>query len=652
VAARLNAQAEGNPFYIEELLNHLRDRHVMLHEWVEDAKRQAELPPSLESLILARIDRLTERQRAALKTASVIGRHFRVDWLHGCYPVLGELPVVKAELEELERLDITPQYAPEPELAYLFKHAVTREVTYESLPQATRVQLHGQFARYIETLDTRRHLDLLVHHYALSDDLAKQREYLRRAAESAQGEYANEIALAYWERLLPLVHDEHERAHIALQIGELLRILGRSDEASERLQAALDFAQRSGERRLEGQAAEAMGRVLAGLGSDEEAYSWIDRALAIWRSLGARREEGRAMFSKALALSDALLSRTRDCAEEAMEIARACGDTATELLAMARLGGALLPLREAQRGEMLLDRAAAGARRFGDRHVLAVVSLDLAVSLGDRGKHREAIALFREVLSFARETGDKRLAIRALRYIAVDHNRLGDAASARAGLEEAAAMARAAGAKDMQGRILHTLALAAEGQSDFAMARRYYEEALELARHLRDPRMEKKALVGIGFGELCRGELDRAEEALEQARLVETESPSTHALVLDNLGLVALARGDLDGANAHLRAAVSLRRGSSSLQLKVFSLTSMVALLARRGRMKEAATVAAAATHACEASGMTLDAYTTNLVQSAVAAARQSIATVEFDAVWSRGLTMSVEDALALALQA
>jgi predicted ATPase/class 3 adenylate cyclase len=652
VAARLNAQAEGNPFYIEELLNHLRDRRVMLHEWVEDAKRQAELPPSLESLILARIDRLTEAQRATLKTASVIGRQFRVDWLHGCYPVLGELPAVKAELEELERLDITPQYAPEPELAYLFKHAVTREVTYESLPQATRLQLHGQFARYIETLDTRQRLDLLVHHYGLSDDLAKQREYLRRAAESAQAEYANEIALAYWERLLPLAHDEHERAHIALQIGELLRILARSDEANARLQAALDFAQRSGDRRLEAQAAEAMGRVLAGLGSDEEACSWIDRALAVWQSLGARREEGRAMFSKALALSDAWLLQTRDCAEKAMEIARACGDTATELLAMARLGGALLPLREAQRGEMLLDSAAAGARRFGDRHVLAVVSLDLAVSLGDRGHHLEAIALFREVLSFARETGDKRLAIRALRYIAVDHNRLGDAASACAGLEEAAAMARAAGAKDMQGRILHTLALAVESQSGFPSARRYYDETLELARQLGDPRMEKKALTGIGYGELCCGALDRAEEALEQARLIETETPSTHALVLDNLGLVALARGDLDVANAHLRAAAALRCGSANLQLKVFSLTSMAALLARLGRMNVAATLAAAATHACEATGMTLDAYTANVVQSAVAAARQSIAGAEFDAAWAQGLSMSVEDALALALQA
>ena len=652
LAARLNAQAEGNPFYIEELLNHLRDRQVTLHEWAEDANRQAELPPSLESLILARIDRLTEGQRATLKTASVIGRQFRVDWLHACYPALGEVREVKAELAELERLDITPQCMPEPELAYLFKHVVTREVTYESLPQATRVRLHGQLARYIETLDTRQHLDLLVHHYALSDDLAKQREYLRRAAESAQAEYANEIALAYWERLLPLVQDEQERAHIELKIGQLLTILGRNEAAWSRLQAALDFAQGSGEQRLQAQATEAMGADCIGLGDHEAACRYFDQALAIWQPLGARREQGRAWLAKARAMFDVSMSQRRDCAEKAMEIAKDCGDTATELLAMVNLSGALRELGERQRSDTLLDDARAAVRRSDDRLVWSTVSFHFASATSNRGQYVQAIALYEEALSFARETGDKRLAITALRSMAVDQNRLGDTASARASLEEAALLARAAGAQDLQARILNSLGVAAQGQSDFASALKYLEEVVELARQLRNPMMEKRALAAIGYGELCCGELNSARETLERARLVETDVPVTDAVVLDNLGLVALARGDLEAANAHLRAAVESRRSAPSLQERVFSLTSMAALLARCERMKEAASVAAAAMHACEATGLTLDAYTSGLVQAAVASARQSTPAAEFDAAWSMGLSMSVDDALSLALQA
>jgi len=339
-------------------------------------------------------------------------------------------------------------------------------------------------------------------------------------------------------------------------------------------------------------------------------------------------------------------------AEKAMEIAKDCGDTATELLAMVNLSGALRELGERQRSDTLLDDARAAVRRSDDRLVWSTVSFHFASATSNRGQYVQAIALYEEALSFARETGDKRLAITALRSMAVDQNRLGDTASARASLEEAALLARAAGAQDLQARILNSLGVAAQGQSDFASALKYLEEVVELARQLRNPMMEKRALAAIGYGELCCGELNSARETLERARLVETDVPVTDAVVLDNLGLVALARGDLEAANAHLRAAVESRRSAPSLQERVFSLTSMAALLARCERMKEAASVAAAAMHACEATGLTLDAYTSGLVQAAVASARQSTPAAEFDAAWSMGLSMSVDDALSLALQA
>ena len=131
LASKLNAQAEGNPFYVEELLNHLHERHGDLQAMGAYARTSTlELPTTLQALILSRIDRLTEPQRVALKAASIVGRQFRVNWLHGYYPALGELAQVKADLVELERLDLTPVDSPEPELGYVFKHALIRDVTY------------------------------------------------------------------------------------------------------------------------------------------------------------------------------------------------------------------------------------------------------------------------------------------------------------------------------------------------------------------------------------------------------------------------------------------------------------------------------------------------------------------------------------------
>ena len=101
---------------------------------------------SLHTLILSRIDRLSEREKSTLRAAGIIGRLFPAKWLTGYYPELGGLPQVEESLEQLHALDITPLESPEPELAYLFKHIVTHEAAHESLPFATRAQLHERQA--------------------------------------------------------------------------------------------------------------------------------------------------------------------------------------------------------------------------------------------------------------------------------------------------------------------------------------------------------------------------------------------------------------------------------------------------------------------------------------------------------------------------
>ena len=137
---KLWARSQGNPFYLEELLNFLRYRGLDPREPI--ALEKIELPDSLHTLILSRIDQLSEHEKTTLRVASIVGRLFRAGWLTGYFPELGGLPKVQSDLDQLADMDITPLDTPEPELAYLFKHIVTHEVTYESLPFATRARLH------------------------------------------------------------------------------------------------------------------------------------------------------------------------------------------------------------------------------------------------------------------------------------------------------------------------------------------------------------------------------------------------------------------------------------------------------------------------------------------------------------------------------
>ena len=84
---RMIQQAEGNPFYLEELVNFIRYRGIDPYD--KYALTQLELPTSLQSLVLSRLDQLGEGQKITLKVASVIGRVFRAAWLWGVYPDLG-----------------------------------------------------------------------------------------------------------------------------------------------------------------------------------------------------------------------------------------------------------------------------------------------------------------------------------------------------------------------------------------------------------------------------------------------------------------------------------------------------------------------------------------------------------------------------------
>lgn len=215
---RISARTQGNPFYTEELLNYLHD--LGLDPRLNESWAQVDLPESLHSLILSRIDQLSEHQQITIKAASVIGRLFQATWLHGYYPPLGGEAKVSADLEFLSRLDFTIQETPEPQLAYLFKHVITQEVAYESLAYATRAGLHEQFAHYLELTageNVSQFLDLLAYHYERSPNFPKKFEYLFKAGEAAEAAFANEAAMSYYLGAIEaLTHlpatDENHRA--------------------------------------------------------------------------------------------------------------------------------------------------------------------------------------------------------------------------------------------------------------------------------------------------------------------------------------------------------------------------------------------------------------------------------------------------------
>src|SRR6185503_11478598 len=129
---------------------------------------------------------------------------------------------------------------------YLFKHILTQEVAYETLSFATRALLHDHIGQYIEktfpeALD--QYTDLLAFHFERSENLPKKREYLLKAAEAAQANYANMAAIAYYQKVLHLLPEE-ERVGGLLKLGQVLELVGEWENAQVLDQEAETLAAR------------------------------------------------------------------------------------------------------------------------------------------------------------------------------------------------------------------------------------------------------------------------------------------------------------------------------------------------------------------------------------------------------------------------
>ncbi len=240
--AHLVSRAEGNPFYIEEIIRSLIDQGIVVPQdggWRLDREIDLRVvPDSLQGLIMARIDQLLEEARRTLQLAAVVGRTFTHDllaWLSSAAALMAHLDV---NLAALQRTELIRERARLPELEYIFKHVMVRDVAYESLLLRDRHTYHSLIGRHLEEIYTGQKLEevyeLLAHHYSLSDDHTKALEYLIKSGDKARLAYANPEAIAFYRQAMQLAEQPQQTEAsviIAAGLGDVLFHVGESDEA-------------------------------------------------------------------------------------------------------------------------------------------------------------------------------------------------------------------------------------------------------------------------------------------------------------------------------------------------------------------------------------------------------------------------------------
>jgi class 3 adenylate cyclase/tetratricopeptide (TPR) repeat protein len=210
------ARADGNPFFVEELLNSLIGLNVLRRAegaWrLEGDLGQVDLPGSLQGVIAARLDRVDPPSRRLLQEAAVIGQRFLYEVLHRITTLSEDL---LPRLETLELQDMIRAGAVDPDLEYLFKHPLTQEVVYQSLLLRERRLIHERVGRAIEEVLVDRlpeYYERLAHHFLHGSSRHKATDYLIKAGNKALARYALEEADNYFRRGYELLTTEKARS--------------------------------------------------------------------------------------------------------------------------------------------------------------------------------------------------------------------------------------------------------------------------------------------------------------------------------------------------------------------------------------------------------------------------------------------------------
>ena len=207
--ALIEKQAEGNPFYAEELVKMLIDDGVILVEgeqWrvLEERLSVARIPGTLTGVLQARLDALSAAERRAVQLASVVGPVFWEDALHSLDP---NAPAMLRALEQKAMVQARAESAFAGTREIAFQHHLLHQVTYDTVLKSERREAHARTAAWLAARVGDREAEYLAvtaEHYERAGDQVRALDWYERAAAAAEARFANEAAWTYLQRMLAM----------------------------------------------------------------------------------------------------------------------------------------------------------------------------------------------------------------------------------------------------------------------------------------------------------------------------------------------------------------------------------------------------------------------------------------------------------------
>ena len=554
--------AEGNPFYIEELIKMLIDSGVIItggERWQAEPSQLAgiladmNIPGTLTSLLQARLDNLSPDEKTILQQAAVAGRIFWDNVIkyinahrNGDGVEENEIAEILDKLRQKEMIFHRETSALIGAQEYVFKHAVLRDVTYETIFKKVRQAYHAMVADWLIHENAERageFTGMIGEHLEMAGENAKAVSFLRQAGEQAARQYANQQALNYLSRALDLTPeaDMEERYAILLAREQVYSLLGARVDQSQDLEQLV---------------------TLAGSLDDESKHGEVALLQAIHAS---ERSDYPVIISRA---------------KEAIQIAKSLQIPRLESKGNLLWGRALLSQGDYPGAEEHFREALTVAKTNGLANLEADSLRYLGVVDQRLGKQSTAIDYFEKSLQLYRQIGDRRGEGQILNQLGNILLLQGDHEGGKKYYDQFLSISREIGDRWGEGRVVRNIADTYLSQYDYGGASKYFEQALEITREIGNRTIESSALVGLGNIYLEQAEYTKANAVFEQSLNIAREigNKPWEAKTLSQIGRYFHRLGDYVRAQIYYEQSLEIYRqvGNKLSESRVLSDTSLL----------------------------------------------------------------------------
>lgn len=558
---KIYEKTEGNPFYIEQISLYLIENELLeIRNDEYCMKREIEeIPKGVNSILIARIDRLTRELKEIVQSAAVLGREFEVD-------VLSRMLSGKITGRELEEGVNEKIWQPLNQIKYIFRHNMMRDAAYNMQLKNHLRDLHLVAAESLEKLhrnDREKYSDM-AYHYEKGENFKKAKTFYREAGIDAKHAYKNHDADRYLRLAILYSEELDEKAELSLLLAEVLYQMGEWQRTKEIYDELSVSSEKFSDRLLAGKLNIAFSELLFERGDIEEskkhlsaaeeifkplnAKTWITKALMargqiLWR--GGELEASEKIYNEALSQATELgnmeliseicmtignIYKDRSLFEKAMEYYERTKKITAEENLKTGLCGVLgnMGLIEWMKGDYgramdYFNEEMEIAKAIGSKYVMSYVLANMGSVLFQTNRFEEAEANFLKQLAIAEELGEKKNIRIALNNLGAICEMKGEYEKELEYFKRSLKIAEELNAKMGIRIVLGNIGNVYGKWGDQDKALDYFYRSLKLAEELDDKRGKSILKMNIALSYFIKDDIDSAEKNIDESLAIMRE---------------------------------------------------------------------------------------------------------------------------------